>query len=159
LVLFAILAAIMVIFKEINPIRYNIEIVSTLVIVYTCIFGWKTLIPINVYVIIETAIYGLSMWTVNYLYIWIVLALVALPLRSFRSPVLWAVIAGIYGLMFGALCAIPYFFVGGVGAAVSYWISGLPFDFIHCAANFTLTLLFYNPLYKLIENGKKQLKI
>jgi energy-coupling factor transport system substrate-specific component len=159
LILFAMLAAIMVIFKEVNPIRSNIEIVSTLIVVYTCIFGLRTLIPVFVYVLVETAIYGFDIWTVNYIYIWAVLVLVSLPFKSFRSPVLWAIIAGIYGLLFGALCAIPYFFIGGVGAAVSYWISGLPFDFIHCAGNFMLTLIFYKPLYKLFEEGKNQLQI
>lgn len=158
-ILFALLAAIMVIFKEVNPIRQNIEIVSTLIVVYTCIFGLSTLIPVNVFVFVEIAIYGFEIWTVNYLYIWTVLVLVAFPFRSFRSPFLWAMIAGIYGLAFGALCAIPYFFIGGVGAAISYWIEGLRMDFFHCAGNFALTLIFYKPLYKLIEEGKKQLQI
>lgn len=160
LILFAMLAAIMVIFKEVNPIRMNIEIVSTLIIVYTCIFGWRTLIPVYVFDFVEMAIYGLEIWTVNYLYIWSILVFIVLPLKKSRSPVLWAIISGIFGLLFGALCAIPYFFIGGAGAAISYWISGLyPYDFLHCAANFTLTLVFYQPLYKLIENGKKQLNI
>lgn len=159
LILFALLAAIMVVFKEVNPIRMNIEIVSTLIVVYTCIFAWRAFIPVYVFVFVETALYGFEIWTINYLYIWSVLVLAALPLRNYRSPVLWAVVAGVFGLLFGALCAIPYFFISGAGAAVAYWIDGLKFDFIHCAANFTLTLVLYRPLYKLIEYGKKQLNI
>lgn len=152
------LAAIMVIFKEVNPIRSNIEIISTLIIVYTCVFGITTLVPVYVFVLVEIALYGLDIWSVNYIYIWTVLVLVSLPFKSFRTPIFWAIIAGIYGLAFGALCTIPYFFIGGVGAAISYWTSGLTFDFIHCAGNFTLTLVLYKPLYKLISDGKNQLQ-
>jgi energy-coupling factor transport system substrate-specific component len=153
------LAAIMVIFKEVNPIHYNVEFVSTLIIVYTCVFGWRTLIPIYVFILAETAFYGFGYWVFMYLYIWSVLALIILPLRKMRSPFFWAVIAGIYGLLFGALCSVPDFISGGVGFAVGKWIDGLPFDFIHCGGNFALTLILYKPLLKLIEYGKKELNI
>ena len=35
--------------------------------------------------------------------------------------------------------------------ALSYWISGLPFDLIHCVGNFVLTLILFKPLYKAME--------
>ena len=58
-------------------------------------------------------------------------------------------ISGAHGLFFGAMTAIPYLFIGGWEAAVSYWISGIPFDLLHCAGNFVVTLILLNPLLKL----------
>ena len=45
------------------------------------------------------------------LYIWPLLALAALLLRKKERPAsVWAALAGAFGLSFGFLCAIPYFF-------------------------------------------------
>ena len=35
--------------------------------------------------------------------------------------------------------------------ALSYWVSGITFDLIHCAGNFVFTLTLYKPLYKVME--------
>jgi energy-coupling factor transport system substrate-specific component len=35
--------------------------------------------------------------------------------------------------------------------ALSYWISGLSFDLVHCAGNFVLTLVLFKPLYTVME--------
>ena len=34
---------------------------------------------------------------------------------------------------------------------VSKWVSGIPFDVMHCAGNFVIALLLFNPLRKLTE--------
>lgn len=69
--------------------------------------------------------------------------------RKSDSALFWAVIAGAHGLFFGAMTAIAYLFIGGREAAVSYRISGIPFDLLHCAGNFVVTLILLNPLSKL----------
>ena len=90
----------------------------------------------------------------SYLYTWPVLAAVTVLLGRSESPLFWAVIAGIFGLCFGALCALPYLFAGGWAAAVSYWIAGIPFDLIHCASNFVITLVLFRPLYRVMGQLK-----
>ena len=35
--------------------------------------------------------------------------------------------------------------------AFSYWISGIPFDLMHCAGNFAIALVLFKPLRKLTE--------
>ena len=72
-------------------------------------------------------------------------------LRRNRSVILWCLVLGLYGLFFGALCAIPYLFAGGVGAALSWWISGIPFDIAHCLGNAVSVLVLYKPLYYLMK--------
>ena len=72
-------------------------------------------------------------------------------LRKNDSALIWAVVAGVFGLCFGALCSIPYLFIGGWAMALSYWVSGITYDLVHCAGNFVFTLTLYKPLYKVME--------
>ena len=86
-----------------------------------------------------------------YLYVWAILWGIVMLLRRNRSVILWCLVLGLYGLSFGALCAIPYLFAGGVGAALSWWISGIPFDIAHCLGNAVSVLVLYKPLYYLMK--------
>lgn len=127
----------------------NIHLVALFIILAAILFSWKAMYSVAVFVLLEGLVYGFGIWWMSYLYIWPVLVVIAVLFRANDSALFWAVIAGLHGLCFGALCAIPYLFVGGWEAAVSYWIAGIPFDLAHCAGNFVLTLLLLNPLKKL----------
>ena len=39
----------------------------------------------------------------------------------------------------------------GVAYALSWWVSGVPFDAIHCAGNFGIALILFKPLRKVLE--------
>lgn len=127
----------------------NIEPVSLLLLVFAVSFGKKALFPIYVYVLLEFALFGFGLWSAAYLYVWAVLALVAWLMRRMTSPLGWAVLSGAFGLLFGALCSPVYLLTGGPAFALSWWLSGIPFDLAHCAGNFMLTLVLFNPLRKL----------
>lgn len=129
----------------------NIHLVAVFVILAALLFGWKSLLSVYIFVLLEGLIYGFSMWFVNYLYVWSILAVIAILLRKNQSRVFWAAVSGIFGLLFGALCAIPYFFIGGWPAAFSYWVAGIPFDLIHCVSNAVLTFVLLIPLYDLCK--------
>ena len=129
----------------------NIEPVSLMVMVFGVVFGWKALFPVYVYVAAEILFYGLGTWNINYLYIWIILAVSAILLRKMQHPVAWAMLSGVFGLLFGALCAPVDVFIGGWGYAVTKWVSGIPFDLAHCAGNFVIGLLLFVPLRTLVE--------
>ena len=128
----------------------NIEPVSLMVMLFGVVFGWKALFPVAVYVMAEILFYGLGPWNFNYLYVWLLLAAVAMLLRRVKNPLLWATVSGFFGLMFGALCAPVDVFIGGVGYAAGKWVSGIPFDLVHCVGNFFMALLLFVPLRKLI---------
>jgi energy-coupling factor transport system substrate-specific component len=68
-----------------------------------------------------------------------------------RHPLGWAMLSGVFGLMFGALCAPVDVVLGGWGYAISKWISGIPFDLTHCAGNFVIALLLFAPMRSLTE--------
>ena len=129
----------------------NIEPVSLLVMLFAVTFGKKALFPICIYVLLELSLFGIGLWSAAYLYIWPALALVAWLLRGMRSPLGWAVLSGSFGLLFGALCTPVCLLVGGPSFALSWWISGIPFDLAHCAGNFALVLVLFAPLRRLFS--------
>lgn len=151
MILLALIGAMMLATQVALAALPNIHLVAVLIILAALLFGWKALFSVYIFVLLEGLIYGFSMWFVNYLYVWTVLAAIAVLFRKNRSRWFWAAVAGVFGLLFGALCAIPYFFVGGWAAAFSYWVAGIPFDLIHCVSNAVLTFALLMPLYHLCE--------
>lgn len=128
----------------------NIEPVSLLVMVYTVIFGRRALYPIYVYVVLECLIWGVNFWTINYIYIWAILAGLAWLLRRMDMPLGWAILSGGFGLCFGLLCTPVYFAVEGWQFALAWWISGIPFDVLHCMGNFVMALILFAPCRKVL---------
>lgn len=129
----------------------NIEPVSLLVMLFAVLLGKKALFPIYVYVLLEFVLFGPGLWTVGYVYVWAILALAAWLLREMRSPLGWALLSGCFGLLFGALYTPVCLVMGGPAFALSWWLSGIPFDLLHCAGNFALTLVLFNPLRHLLS--------
>ena len=145
LVLFSLLGTVMFAAKMAMAGLPNIEPVSLLIIVYTLVFGKKALLPIYLYVGLECLTWGMNLWTLSYLYVWLVLFGVVLLLKQLDSPVMWAVVSGACGACFGLLCTPVCLLSGGSAFAVSWWLSGIPYDLAHCAGNFVMTLLLYRP--------------
>ena len=137
----------------------NIEMTSFLIILFTLRFGRLSLYTIPAFILIEGLIYGFGLWWVMYLYAWPLLTLVAYLCRKNDSAFFWAIVSGVFGLLFGLLCAIPYFFIGLVGGGVSqgltqmfaWWVAGIPFDLIHGASNFAIMLALYRPISDLLR--------
>lgn len=129
----------------------NIEPVTLSLLVFGAVFGWKALLPTYVYVMLEILCFGIGTWNICYLYVWTIPVGIAVGLRTMEQPLGWAVASGAFGLLFGALCAVVDVFIGGFGYAVSKWISGIPFDLAHCAGNFVIALVLFQPLRKLLE--------
>ncbi len=152
----AFLGTIMFVAKEIMALLPNIEPVSLLVMVYTVVFGLRALYPIYVYVALECMVWGINLWTVNYLYVWTILALFAWFLRRMESPLGWAMLSAAFGLAFGALCAPVYFAMGGWQFALTWWISGIPFDALHCAGNFAVALVLFKPCRNILTQLSRQ---
>ena len=127
----------------------NIEPVSLLVMLYAVVFGWRSLYAVYVFVTMEILFHGIGLWNINYLYVWAMLAVLAIGFRRMESPLGWAILSGAFGLSFGALCGIADIFIGGFSYAVAKWISGIPFDLLHCGGNFALALVLWKPLRRL----------
>lgn len=158
MVLFGVLGALTFALQVVMSPLPNIEPVSLLVMLFAATFGWKGLYPVYVYVVMEILYYGFSTWNLYYLYIWAVLAVAAVFLRKMESRLAWALLSAAYGLLFGALCAIVDVFIGGWGYAVSKWVSGIPFDVLHCGGNFVIALVVWKPLRGVLEKLYARMK-
>ncbi|MBQ8411472.1 MAG: hypothetical protein IJX15_07090 [Ruminiclostridium sp.] len=100
-----------------------------------------------------------------YLYAWPLLALVAYLTRKSDSAVSLAIISGVFGLLFGLLCSIPYIFIGSVDGniingfrtAFAWWIAGIPWDLVHGIANFIIMLVLYHPINTVMKKTDKMI--
>lgn len=129
----------------------NVEIVTLLIILYTLFFGKKVFFAIYSFVLIEGILYGFGIWWIMYLYVWTILALLTLCFKQQKSVWFWSIFSAFYGLSFGALCSIPYFFIGGASMAFGWWVAGIPADILHGVSNFILCLILFPPLRNILQ--------
>lgn len=151
LCLMALMGVVLAASKEALAFLPNFELVSLWVILFTLVFGRCAVGAVGVFLLLEGLLYGFGLWWVMYLYIWPLLALLTWAFRWMGKAWQWAVFSGLFGLAFGSLCALAYLPMGGWKVAVTWAIAGLPFDFVHAAANFLLALLLYKPLRLALE--------
>lgn len=135
----------------------NLELCTLLVMLITLIFPKQAPWSIGVFILLEGLTFGFGLWWWGYCYVWPLLMAITWLCRKNDSLLIWTVIAGGFGLGFGALFSPPYLFVGGLSAAFSYWISGVPFDIIHCIGNVLSVLLLWKPFYSVLIRLKKRL--
>ncbi len=153
--LVAMMVAVIEVFKFAMVGLPNIELTSFWLILFSKNFGKKVYFVVPVFTLLEGMIFGFNLWWISYLYTWPILILVTKIFQKNDSTTLWAVISAVFGLSFGALCAIPYIFTGtdltsGLTLAFNWWIAGIPWDIAHCIGNFALMMLLYKPLSKVM---------
>lgn len=132
----------------------NINATSTLIIALTLAYSWQALYAVAVYVLLEGLSFGFGIWWLSYLYIWTIPVALTVLFRKKEGRLFWALLAGLFGVTFGALCTLPYFFIDGFRAALSYWLNGISFDLLHGAGNFAVTFLLLPPLRRALAAGK-----
>ena len=131
----------------------NVELITLLLIVFTKQFGWKdSLIVSLLFAAIESMWWGISIWTVTYFYVWPILVFLTAMIKEEESVWPYCLLSGGFGLLFGMLCSLVTLVTSGWNAAVAWWIAGIPFDLIHGASNFVITLLLYKPLRKALNH-------
>lgn len=133
----------------------NVEPVTLLIILYTLFLGKKVVYILAAYLIFEGCWYGFGLWWFSYAYIWPSLALVTYIFRRQRSVWFWSIVSAAFGLMFGALCSVPYFFIGGPAAAFTWWVAGIPYDLIHCVSNAVLCMALFVPLNRALQQFRQ----
>lgn len=156
IVLIGMMSAILIIVQIALAFLPNIELVSLLIIIYTLIFGRKTIYIIYVFVALEGIFYGFGLWWFSYLYLWLILYFITIMFKKVTSSFYWAIISGFFGLSFGAFYTIVIIITAGPAAGLASWISGIPFDLPHCIGNFVLALVLFKPLYHVLNKANKQ---
>ena len=137
----------------------NIELTSFWIIIFTLYFHKRIFIVIPVFILFEFIVYGFGTWWIMYLYAWPLLAGITMIFHKVNSSVYWAIVSGVFGLLFGLLCSIPYIVIGsadgnivsGLSMAFAWWVAGIPFDIIHGVANFFIMLILYHPIMSVMK--------
>ena len=134
----------------------NININAVIIILTVVFFGWRALYSVAVYIALEGLVFGgngYMLWWFGYLYTWPLFVAVCMAFRRNDSALIWAVIAAVFGLVFGPLMYLEYFAInGGWEMFAAMWVNGIPFDLAHCGGNFVLTLVLFQPLYKVMAH-------
>lgn len=123
----------------------NVEIVTLLILIFTKNLGKEGTAACFVYVALTATTWGFGLWWVTYFFVWGGFSLLVNCLRGLDSFLLWAIICGFFGLIFGAVFAIPYIFFSPA-YALSYWLAGIPWDITHCISNVIIVLLLGKPV-------------
>ena len=132
----------------------NVELVTLFIILYTLFFGWRIFYVVAGFVLIQGFMYGFGAWWFAYVYIWPLLASLTYVFRKKESVWFWSIFSGLFGLVFGGLCTIPYFFIEGIHMVITWWIAGIPYDILHCVSNFILCLILFIPLKRALMKLK-----
>lgn len=159
MVLSGLMGALLVVSKQAMSGIPNFEPVTLLIILFALELPRETPGAITVFLLLQGVLYGFGIWWAMYLYVWYLLALLAWLLRWMDHALLWAIFSGLYGLCFGGLCAAVYLVAKTPAFALSWWLSGLSYDAMHCAGNFILMLLLYRPLRRALQTAKRQLRL
>lgn len=137
----------------------NIELTTFWIILFTLYFGNKVFYMIPAFILIEGAMFGIHLWWIMYLYVWPGLALITRRLKNSDSVWTFSILSGMFGLLFGFFCAIPYVVIGtanggiasGLYAGFTWWVAGIPFDIVHGVSNFIIMFVLYRPIRNLMN--------
>ena len=151
----AIMTALLTTGKLVLSFIPNVEIVSFMILMFCLYFGRKTFISVAAFVVIEGLLYGFNVYWFGYVYIWPLLCALGLLIRKRASLFSLTVLTTLFGLFYGFLFSFVYIFTGrpnpGLGFALTWWMSGIPYDLIHGAGNFAVMLCLYAPVSKVLK--------
>lgn len=144
----------------------NVELTTFWIIMFTLYLGNRIFYVIPAFILIEGAVYGFHIWWVMYLYAWPLLALATMTMRKKNTYFGCIMLSGVFGLLFGLLCSIPYIFTGafegglvnGFRTAFTWWVAGIPFDLVHGVANMVIMLVLYYPITKAMQTASKMIE-
>jgi len=133
----------------------NVELVSLLIMSIACSFKLKDgILVIVLFTLLEGLYWGFADWVLGYLWVWSLLVLLVQwtrPLTQMKTNRM-AILGGLFGLAFGFLFALQHALLYGLSMGISYWIMGLGFDLLHGFANYTLILLLFEPINKILTH-------
>lgn len=139
----------------------GVELVSLLLAVFTVVMGFgrgiAAALVFTTITVLESAYYGAGDWIVLYYINWPLLTVLThLFLKKDSGELRAAVLLGLFGLLFDLPSGGIKLVLFGPVYALTYLISGIPFDLAHGAANFVTTLFLYHPLSDRLTHLKKK---
>jgi energy-coupling factor transport system substrate-specific component len=162
IVLIGIWAALTFAAKLVLAPLANVELVSLLLAVFTVVMGLErgicAALVFTTLTVFESAYYGAGDWIVLYYINWPLLTILTkVFLKKESNETRAALLLGLFGLLFDIPSTGIKLVLFGPAYAIAYLISGIPFDAIHGAANFTSALFLYRPLVRQLEKARRRM--
>lgn len=174
IIIFAMLGAMLLAGKLAFEGIRNVHMVGMLIVTYTVVYRRYALFPIYVFVFLAGLFYGFPQWWLSYLYIWTVLWGMTMLLPQHTPGFLrgrlsqhavqllqigsYMGVCALHGLIFGTLYAPLWAWIAHLSpkATLTWIVTGLPSDLIHCLGNLAMGTLIY-PLAKLLGKLESRL--
>ena len=162
--LFAMIGVMMYAGKAVMEPLPNIHPLALFTVTVTLVYRRRALYPIYAYVLVNGLFAGLAPWWLPYLYLWTLLwggaMLLPRAMGAKRAAAACCALCTAHGLAFGALYAPVQALMYGLSreGMLAWIIAGLPFDAVHAAGNFAMSLLVV-PLTRLLTQLSRRANI
>ena len=152
LCLISVCSAILVISKEVLAFLPNVELVTFLLLMYALHFPISISFSIaTIFCFLQIILYGFGIWTPIYFIVWNGWVWICYRLKNIlQTNQRCAFLSAGFGLIFGFLFSIPYFFIS-IHAGWANFLNGIPFDLVHCLSNYILMSVLYDPVHAFFE--------
>ena len=139
-----------------------VELVSLLLCAFTAVMGLKRgflcSLVFTTLTVFESAYYGAGDWIALYYIDWPLLTvLTRILLGEWQNEFKAATLLGLFGLLFDVPSAGIKLLLFGPVYALTYLVSGIPFDLVHGAANFVSALFLYRPCCSVLCKVRKKM--
>ena len=159
LCMLALCAPIIIVGKHALQMIPNVEVVTFFIILFTLIFGWKTLFPVGIFVLEQGLVYGFNpSWYLFYCIVWPLLSILTLLLKPLLkdNALAWAIFSSvIFVPLFSGTNILLLRWVWGEsfrGSVIwAYIVAEIPYDVAHIVGNFVVCLALFTPLYRVLE--------
>ena len=157
--LIAVAAAVITGGKFVIQFIPNVEPVTLLLALYTCVFGFKRTFVISlIFCALDMILYSFSPdVAISYFIYWPLLTVVIklVNLKKTRSEYINAFASALMTILFGVITSAARSIMTGA-PFMEIYLFGLPFFAIHTGANFIIILFAFKPLLKALIRIKAQ---
>jgi energy-coupling factor transport system substrate-specific component len=154
IVLLAFLAAGALVLQVSLSMLPNVELVSLWFLMLSLHLSFReSFLVVILFTLLQALVWGVGDWVLGYLWVWsawmILVKLLAPMIRA--SAFGWALLGGAFGMIFGLLFALQHALLYGATMGYLYWLRGISFDIVHAFSNYSLILILYTPLSRVMQ--------
>lgn len=154
IVLLAFLAAGALVLQVSLSMLPNVELISLWFLMLSLHLSFReSFLVVILFTILQALVWGIGDWVLAYLWVWsvwMILVKILAPVIQ-QSAFGWALLGCAFGMVFGLLFALQHALLYGVTMGYLYWLRGISFDIIHAFSNYSLILILYTPLSRLMQ--------
>lgn len=139
LTLISIIAAMSIASRFVMEEIPNVKPSTDLIIFVSMIFGIRFGFTVSALTVLVPGLFlGLGAYTPFQILAWFIISITSGLLGKYYKNIphlLMTAYAGLCGYIYGFFVSLNILIQGGIHAFLVYWISGLPFDTLHCVGN------------------------